>query len=117
MVEWVQFTLRAWDRRGQKLGPAEFVDRLCITSDDPVAVSESRPGVREVQLLNLSREDFAIVDASADAGAQSEAFAAAIRDGLTKLLLGLSVSRQPYLTSCAPQESRRPSRLPETSAS
>ena len=93
MVEWFEFTMRAWDRRGQKIGPAEFIDRLSIAPGDPVVVTESRPGVRRVHLLRVSTEDFPHVDTSTDAGARSEAFAAAIRDGL--VLAAAWLTRQP----------------------
>jgi hypothetical protein len=80
MDEWLQFTLRAWDRRDHPIRPAEFLDRLSMALGDPVAV-EDGPGVPRVRLLSVAVEDFAHVDSSTDAGARSEAFAAAIHDG------------------------------------
>jgi hypothetical protein len=81
VVEWLRFTLRAWDRGGGIVLPAEFQERLSIRPGDPAQVQEG-PGAPRVQLLNVSMEDFADVDKSHDAGATSEAFAAAVRAGL-----------------------------------
>jgi len=67
MVEWLTFCLRAWDRRGRKIAPAELIDRLLISPDDPVAV-EYGPGVPRVRLLSVAKEDFAEVDTTTDAG-------------------------------------------------
>jgi hypothetical protein len=89
MVEWLKFTLRAWDRTGAAVRRAEFLDRLIIASGDPVAV-EDGPGVPRVRLLCVSMEDFANVDTTQDAGAQTEAFAAAIREGLVRAASWLS---------------------------
>jgi hypothetical protein len=83
MIEWLTFCLRAWDRRGHEIAPAEFLDRLLISPDDPVAV-EYGPGVPRVRLLSVAKEDFAEVDTTTDAGARSEAFAATLRDGLVR---------------------------------
>lgn len=92
MVEWLQFTLRAWDRRGDAIRPAEFLDRLLIAPGDP-AVVEDGPGVPRVRLFAVSVEDFSHVDTTEDAGAQSEAFAAAVHDGLIRAAAWLA--RQP----------------------
>jgi len=83
VIEWLQFTLRAWDRRGDPIRRAEFLDLLSIVSGDPVSV-EDGPGIPRVRLLSVTKEDFAHVDTSADAGARSEAFAAAVHDGLVQ---------------------------------
>lgn len=83
MVEWLQFTLRAWDRRGHRILPAEFLDRLSIVPGDPAEV-EDGPGALRVRLLAVAQDDFDHVDTSADAGARSEAFAAAVHDGLVR---------------------------------
>ncbi len=92
MVERLQFTLRVWDRRGQPIRPAEFLDRLSIAPGDPVTVEEGlgRPRVR---LLSVGLGDFAHVDTTADAGARSEAFAAAVHDRLVRVAEWLA--RQP----------------------
>lgn len=81
MVEWLQFTLRAWDRGGTAVRAADFLARLIVDAGDTVRI-EDGPGVPRVRLLSLSMEDFADVDTSEDAGAQSEAFAGALREGL-----------------------------------
>ncbi len=83
MVEWLQFSLCAWDRRGQRIEPAEFIDRLSIVAGDP-AVVLAGPGSARIQFLAVALDDFAHIDRSADAGAQTEAFAAAVRDGLIR---------------------------------
>lgn len=57
------------------------------------AVVEKGPGVPSVRLFTVSMQDFARVDATKDAGARSEAFAAAVRDGLIRAALWLE--RQP----------------------
>ncbi len=44
MVEWLKFSLRAWDRRDREITAAEFLHRLRIAPGDPVAV-ERGPGV------------------------------------------------------------------------
>ena len=92
MVQWLRFTLRTWDGRGHPILSPEFIDRLSIAPGDPVAV-EGGPGVPRVRLLSVSMEDFAQVDTSADAGAQSEAFAAAVHVGLLRAARWLD--RQP----------------------
>jgi hypothetical protein len=84
MVEWLQFSLRAWDPRGRPIRTSEFVARLSIAPGDPVVVEENRPGVPRVRLLAVGVEDFAHLDTSADAGARSEAFDAAVHDGLVR---------------------------------
>jgi hypothetical protein len=83
MVEWLQFTLRAWDRRGDRKVAANLLERVRIARGDPATV-EDGPGVPRVRLLSVSMEDFAHVDTREDAGAQSEAFAAAVHDGLIR---------------------------------
>lgn len=83
MVEWLQFALRAWDRRGVGIRPADFLERLVIDSADTARV-ESGFGAPRVRLLSLSMEDFAQVDTTQDAGAKSEAFAAALHEGLLR---------------------------------
>jgi hypothetical protein len=65
------------------IAPGEFLDRLLIAPGDPVTV-ESGPGVPRVRLFSVAQEDFAQVDTTADAGAKSEAFAAAVHDGLVR---------------------------------
>jgi hypothetical protein len=92
VVEWLQFTLRAWDRAGDEVQCTEFLDRLMIAPSDPVVV-EAGPGIPRVRLFSVSMEDFANVDTTQDAGAQSEAFAAAVREGLVRAANWLS--RQP----------------------
>jgi hypothetical protein len=92
MVEWLHFTLRAWDRRGDSNVPTQLLDRLMIAPGDP-AIVEFGPGVPRVRLLSVSMDDFADVDTTKEAGAQSEAFAAAIRDGLIRAAEWLA--RQP----------------------
>lgn len=92
MVEWLQFTLRAWDRTGDEVQRADFLDSLVITPGDPVVV-ENGPGVPRVRVLSVSMEDFANVDTTQDAGAQTEAFAAATHEGLVRAANWLS--RQP----------------------
>jgi len=83
MVQWLTFCLRAWDRRGRKIGPGDFLERLLIAPGDPVKV-EDGPGAARIRLLSVAQEDFAHVDTTADAGARSEAFAAAVHDGLVR---------------------------------
>jgi hypothetical protein len=92
MVEWLQFTLRAWHHSGDRKVAASLLDRINIMPGD-AAVVEDGPGVPRVRLLRVSMEDFAHVDTTADAGAQSEAFAAAVRAGLIRAAEWLS--RQP----------------------
>lgn len=92
MVKWFQFTLRAWHQSGDRNVAAKLLHGLAILPGDPVVV-EDEPGVPRVRLLSVSMEDFAQVDTTADAGAQSEAFAAAIRRGLIRA--GEWLSRQP----------------------
>ena len=92
MVEWLQFTLRAWDRTGDDVQRAEFLDRLVIVPGDPVVV-EDGPGAPRVRVFSVSMEDFANVDTTHDAGAQTEAFAAAIHEGLVRAANWLN--RQP----------------------
>lgn len=43
MVEWLSFSLRAWDRCGHPIRPDEFLDRLTIAEGDPAWV-EDGPG-------------------------------------------------------------------------
>lgn len=83
MVEWLSFSLRAWDRLGRPIRPDEFVGRLSFAPGDQAAV-EDGPGNPLVRLLAVAVEDFDHVDTSADAGARSEAFAAALHDGLVQ---------------------------------
>lgn len=59
----------------------DFLDRLIVDPADPVRI-EDGPGVPHVRLLSLSMADFVNVDSSEDAGAKSEAFAAALHVGL-----------------------------------
>lgn len=92
MVQWLTFCLRAWDPRGRIIAPGDFLDRLLIAPGDPVTV-ESGPGVPRVRLLSVAQEDFAQADTTADAGAKSEAFAAAVRDELVRVAKWLA--RQP----------------------
>jgi hypothetical protein len=92
MVEWLEFCLRAWDRRGRKVAPAEFLDWLRIAPSDPAAVEEG-PGAPRVRLLAVAMKDFDEVDITADAGARSEAFAVAVHDGLVRAAAWLA--RQP----------------------
>jgi hypothetical protein len=92
VVEWLQFTLRAWDRGGTAVRAAEFLDRLIVDSDDTVRI-EDGPGVPRVRLLSLSIDDFANVDTSEDAGAKSEAFAGALREGLVSAAAWLTRQR------------------------
>ncbi len=92
MVEWLQFSLRAWHRSGDQKEAAKLLSRVVIAPGDPASV-EDGPGVLRVRLLNVSMEDFAHVDTGEDAGAQSEAFAAAIREGLIRAAEWLN--RQP----------------------
>lgn len=83
MVQWLTACLRAGDPRGLIIAPSDFLDRLLIAPGDPVVV-ESGPGVPRVRLLSVARQDFVHVDTTADAGAQSEAFAGAVHDGLLR---------------------------------
>jgi len=83
MVEFLEFTLRVWDRRGCEIASAEFLDRLLIAPGDPAAV-EAGPGVPRVRLLSVERKDFDHVDITKDPGARSEAFAIAVRQGLLR---------------------------------
>jgi hypothetical protein len=92
VVEWLEFSLRAWDRRGLPIRSAEFLDRLSLAPGDPVVV-EDGPGVPRVRLLAVAVEDFAPVDTTDEAGAQSEALAAAVREGLVRAAEWLA--RQP----------------------
>jgi hypothetical protein len=92
MVEWLTFCLRVWDPRGRKIAAAEFLDRLLIAPGDPATV-EDGPGVPRVRLLSVAQEDFTHVDITADAGARSEAFAAAVHDRLVRAAEWLA--RQP----------------------
>ena len=92
MVEWLQFSLRVWDRRGVEIRRAEFLDRLSLEPGDPVDV-ENGLGVPRVQLFAVSMANMSHIDNTEDAGAQSEAFAAAIREGLIRAALWLE--RQP----------------------
>jgi hypothetical protein len=82
VLESVNVTLRTWDRRGGTIQPSEFLERLSFDQGYPLV--EEGAGCPRVQLLALSEEDFAGVDTTEDAGAQSEAFSAAIRDGLIR---------------------------------
>jgi hypothetical protein len=92
MVDWLEFCLRAWCPAGGKVAPAEFLERLRIAPGDPVAV-DAGPGCPRVRLLFVAREHFDHIDVTADAGARSEAFAAAVHDGLLRAAAWLS--RQP----------------------
>lgn len=92
MVEQLSFSLRVWDRRGHAIRLCEFLDRMSITPDDAVVV-ENGPGVPRVRLLTVAMDNFAYVDTSGDAGTQSEAFAAAVHDGLVRAARWLA--RQP----------------------
>jgi hypothetical protein len=92
MVEWFQFTLRAWHQSGDRNIAAKLLDGVTISPGDP-AIVEGGPGVARVRLLSVSMADFAEVDTTEDAGAQSEAFVAAIREGLIRA--GEWMSRQP----------------------
>jgi hypothetical protein len=92
MVEWLDVCLRAWGR-GRKVASPEFLDRLLITPTDPVSVEEG-PGCPRVRLLAVALNDFAHVDTTADAGAQSEAYIAAVHDGLVQAAAWLG--RQPH---------------------
>ena len=84
MVEWLGSScLRAWDTQGRKISPAEFLDRLLFAPGDPVAV-EDGPGATRIRLLSIAREDFDEISITTDAGARSEAFAAAVREGLIR---------------------------------
>jgi hypothetical protein len=91
MVETIRVVLRAWSY-DPYLHSAEFPHQLDIAAGDD-AVVESGPGSPRVTLLELSMEDFAGVDTTDDAGAQTEAFAAAVREGLLRAAEWLS--RQP----------------------
>jgi hypothetical protein len=92
MVEWLNVSLRAWDPGDRDIKPAEFLDRLLIAPGDPVARVEG-PGNPRVLLASVAREDFAHVDVTTDAGARSEAFAAAVHDEL--VLAAEWLARQP----------------------
>ncbi len=92
MVEWLQFTLRAWDRRGTPVADTDFLDRLMFDPAD-TARAEHRPRITCVCLLSLSMDEFADVDTSEDAGAQSQAFAGALHDRLVSAATWLA--RQP----------------------
>jgi hypothetical protein len=83
MVEWLEFRLRTWDPSGRPIPDAEFLDRLVLAPDDPVTALNG-PSNPHVSLLVVSRDDFAHVDTSADAGARSEAFVTAVTDGLIR---------------------------------
>lgn len=83
MMEWFEFSLRAWDPTGGKIAPSEFVARLLIAPGDPASVAEG-PGCPRVRLLSVARKDFDHVDITDDVGARSEAFAAAIHQGLVR---------------------------------
>jgi hypothetical protein len=72
MVQWLDFSLRAWDLAGRHIPPAEFLDRLLIRPGDPASV-EDGPGDPRVRLLSVAQDDFSGVDITADAGARSEA--------------------------------------------
>jgi len=90
MVEWLQVSLRAWDPSARPIPRAEFLDRLVLGPDGPVSVP-TPPDNPRVRLLAISRDDFAHVDTSADAGARSEAFVAAVTDGLTRAAAWLTL--------------------------
>jgi hypothetical protein len=92
VVEWLEFSLRAWDPDGRRIRRAEFLGRLSIARGDP-AVVQKGPGDPNVRLLAVSMEDFADVDTTEDAGARSEAFARAVHDGLVRAAEWLA--RQP----------------------
>ena len=92
MVEWLQFTLRAWEQSGEQELAAQLLDRVNISPGDPAAVVD-KPGVPCVRMFSVSRKDFAHVDTTLDAGARSEAFAAATRAGLIRAAEWLT--RQP----------------------
>jgi hypothetical protein len=83
MVEWLEFSLRAWDRGGDEIAPAEFLDQLLIAPGDSATVAEG-PGCPRVRLLSVALKDFDHVDITDDAGARCEAFAAAVRQGLIR---------------------------------
>jgi hypothetical protein len=92
MVDWLRFTLRAWRWDGESDVATRLLDRVTIAPGDP-AVVQNGQGVPRVQLLCVSMGDFAHVDTTEDAGAQSEAFASTIRDGLIRVAEWLG--RQP----------------------
>lgn len=81
MVDWLQFSLRAWGHLTPSKANANLLNAVKIVPGDPVVVEDS-PGAPRVRLLSVSMEDFAHIDTKQDAGAQSEAFAAAIHNGL-----------------------------------
>jgi hypothetical protein len=56
VVEWLQSTLRAWDRLGHTVWPAELLDRLVIRPGDPEII-EDRPSFPRVRLFATSMED------------------------------------------------------------
>jgi hypothetical protein len=90
VLEWVTFTLRAWAQEGSDVQPSEFVERLVIVPRDSIVVEET-VGVARVRLLGIATSDFAHVDTTEDAGAQSEAFAKAIQAGLVRAAEWLSL--------------------------
>jgi len=92
MVEWLEFSLRVWDRGGDEVASAEFLDRLLIAPGDAATVEEG-PGCSRVRLLSVSQKDFDHIDITDDAGAQSVAFEAAVRQGLIRAAEWLA--RQP----------------------
>src|SRR5215472_10031473 len=92
MVEWLEFSLRVWNRGGDKIEPSEFVARLLIAPGHPATLAEG-PGCLRVRLLSVAQNDFEDIDISDDAGARSEAFATAVREGLLRSVDWLS--RQP----------------------
>jgi hypothetical protein len=92
VVEYLHFTLRAWDKRGLPIPKRDFLERLSFVPGD-LAVVEDGPGAARVRLVNIAFDEFSDVDTSEDAGSQSEAFAAAVRDGLMQAAKWLS--RQP----------------------
>ena len=83
MVEWLEISLRAWNQKGDEIAPSEFLDQLLIVPGDPASVAEG-PGCPRVRLLSIARKDFDHVDITGGAGARSEAFAAAIHQGLIR---------------------------------
>jgi hypothetical protein len=76
-VETISFTLRTWHREGKRVPAAAFLDKLVIAPGDP-ARREKGPGDPRVELLSLAAEDLA------EAEEPSEAFAAALLQGLQR---------------------------------
>jgi hypothetical protein len=85
-LETIRVSLRAWHPEGKRVPTADFLDKLFFAPGD-MAKKAKGPGVPRVELLSLAAEEFSA------AAEPSEAFAAAVREGLVRAATWLG--RQP----------------------